>query len=187
MAPMTPNTSTTPYCSAEQFFDFYSRDIAADMLKVVPQAPRPSYLAMLDPNNPAGAKFLKHLKRGAGDIEAACGVAKRYQPADLNALTGVSQTFLQALNAARTMWSLYQTLKPGSARLEECPGATVSEEYLAELRDAKLIFGFMETMDAGLPSVVPPSPGRLVTPDVVSRAVRLFPNYGLNRLMGGGN
>jgi hypothetical protein len=182
---MTPNSASTSYCSAVDFFSFYARTIAADMLKPAPEFPRPSYLAMIDPANPAAQKLQIHLNRGAGEIEAACAIAKRYEPEDLNALTGVSQVLLHGINAARCMWSLYQTLKPGSARMEECPGAKESWELLEELRDGQLIFGFFETMDAGLPSVVQAAPAKLVTPNVVGYAQRLFPNYGLNRLING--
>lgn len=185
--PLTPNSSSSAYCTSVQFFDFYARSIVADMLKARPDCPRPSYLAMIDPNNPAGQKLLVHLKRGGGEIEAACGIAKRYLPEDLQALTGVSQTLLQGLNAARCVWSIYQTLKPGSARPDEIPGAKESAELLGALRDGEMIFGFLETQDAGLPDVQQAAPDQLLTPNVVGYAQRLFPNYGMNRLIGGGN
>ena len=184
---MTPNSATSAYCNPVQFFDFYARELGADMLKANTGDPRPSYLAMIDNNNAAGVKLLVHLNRGAGEIEAACGIAKRYLPDDLQALTGVSLTLLRGLNAARALWSLYQNLKPGSARLEECPSAKESQELIKELRDGGMIFGFNETQDAGLPTVVQANPTSLLTPNVVSRALRLFPNYGMNRLLGGGN
>lgn len=183
----TPNSSSSAYVTAVQLFDFYTRSIVADTLRWSPSAPRPSYMAMTDSANPAGAKLLVHLNRGAGEIEAACGIAKRYVPDDLAALTGVSQTLLQGLNAARCMWSLYQILKPGSARPEEVPGAKESAELLKSLRDGEMIFGFFETQDAGLPSVVQANPQALLTPNVVGYALRLFPNYGMNRLIGGGS
>lgn len=176
--PQTPNSATTPYCSASQFFDFYSPPLAADVLRAAPEAPRPSYLAMLDPANPAGAKLLVFLSQGAGEIEAACGIARRYVPADLQALTGVSQTLLRGLNAARAMWGLYRRLKPGSARPDDCPGAKESFELLKALRDGEMVFGFDETQEAGLPSVQQANPGKLLTPNVVGKAYRLFGQFG---------
>lgn len=172
---LTSASATTPYVTAAQMFQFFAPQLAADVLRASPDAPRPSYLAMLDSTNPAGAKLLVFLSRGAGEIEAACAIARRYTPLDLQALTGMSATLLQGLNAARAMWGLYQRLKPGSARPEDCPGAKESEAMLRDLRDGQKIFTFEETMDAGLPSVQPANPDRLLTPNVVSRAYRLFP------------
>ena len=149
--------------------------------------PRPSYLAMIDPANPAGARLVVHLNRGAGEIEAACGIAQRYLPLDLQALAGVSQILLQGLNAARSMWSMYQILKPGSARPDDVPGARESADLLKALRDGEMIFGFDETQESGLPTVQQAQPSQLLTPNVVGYAQRLFVNYGLNRLNGGGN
>ncbi len=184
--PMTPNSASSAYITSVQFFDFYARSLVADALRATQTSPRPSYLAMIDSTNPAGAKLVVHLNRAAGEIEAACGIAKRYQPADLQALTGVSQTLLWGLNAARCMWSLYQILRPGSARPKDVPGAEESELILKDLRDGQLIFGFYETQDAGLPSVNQAQPHQLLTPNVVGYARRLFPNVYLNKLAGGG-
>lgn len=178
--PQTSNsiaTSETPYVSAAQFLQCYAKPIVADLCRVVPSAPPPSYLALLDQTNPAGIRLYQHLKIGAGEIEAACTVSKRYSPADLNALTGVSQLLLQKLNAARSMWSLAMYLKPLTARPEEVPMAKESAELMMMLKDGVLIFGFLESAEAGLPSVNAPSLPKLITPDVVSRANRLFPTY----------
>ncbi len=178
--PMTPESALAAYVTPVQVFGFYARSLIADMLKATPDAPRPSYLAMIDSANPANQRFQVALKKGAGEIEAFCSIAKRYSPDDLQALTGVSLTLLQGLNAARGLWALYTKLKPGTARPEECPGAVESMELLHELRDGECIFGFSEAMSAGLPSVQPPNPNMLVTPNVVSRANRLFVNFGTN-------
>lgn len=182
MAPqrMTPCSSDRPYVTAVQFLTFYARSIASDMLKATPESPRPSYLAMIDQTNPAGQRLYYFLGKGAGEIEAACSKGHRYEPADLLALDGVSAVLLQGLNAARSMWALYQKLKPGSARPQDCPAASESEAMLQELRDGNLIFTFTEVQDADLPSVQPMNPNRLLTPNVVGRTARLFPNYGMN-------
>lgn len=187
--PQTNASSTTPYCTAAQFFTFYQSSLAADVLRASPDAPRPSYLAMLDPANPAGAKLLVFLSRGAGEIEASCAIARRYSPADLQALGGMSTVLLQGLNAARSMWGVYQRLKPGSARPEDCPGAKESEALLRDLRDGQKIFTFEQTMDAGLPTVQPANPNMLLTPNVVARAYRLFPNsqLGMQNWRSGGD
>lgn len=178
----TPVSASAPYVSAEMTLELFSQGILGDMLRATPSAPPPSYLAIVDPNNPAGARLFKHLKVGAGEIEAACYVARRYSPDDLNALTGVSQLFLQKLNAARGFWSLAQYLKPMTARPDEVPFAAESLECLKLLQAGEWIFGLRESAEAGLPHVNPPNPSRLLTPTAVGRAYRLFPNYGPNRI-----
>lgn len=185
--PQTSNSSSTPYCNAFLALQFYARQIWADTLKVIPESPRPSYLAMLDPTNPAGQRLYTYLGKGAGEIESYCVIGKRYVPLDLQALTGVSQTLLQSLNAARALWCAYQFLKPGSARPQDCPGAVESAELLKALAMGERIFTFVESENAGLPSVQQASPAQLVTPNVVRKAQRLFPDTYLNRLLGGGN
>ena len=182
----TPNSTATPYISAADFLLCYSQSIVGDMLRASPQSPPPSYLAILDTTNPAGAKLDFHLKIGAGDIEAACAVSRRYTPEDLAALTGASQTLLKKLNAARGMWSLTQFLKPMTARLEDVPYAKESAEIIQLLCDGARIFGFDESMDAGLPSVQAPSQSQLVTPNALGYvAPRLFPGTQFGRYYGG--
>lgn len=186
--PQTPNSADTPYVTHAQLLEFYSKDIVADLLRT-PQLnyPPPSYLAILDSNNYAYQKLLKHLMTGAGQIEAACGIARRYSKLDLQALTGASAALLQKLNAGLGIWSLSQLMKPMTARPDDVPMATECMKLLEALRDGAMIFSFTETQEAGLPKVVEANPGRLLTPNVVGQAIRLFPNYGLNRLVGGGN
>ncbi len=175
---LTSNSASTPYLTAEDFLLCYAPTIVADLLRPAtnPNAPPPSYLAMLDVTNPAGAKLYRHMGIGAGEIESACAIAKRYLPLDLQALAGMSQLLLIKLNAARGFWSLAQTMRPLTARLEDVPYAMESNEMLGELRDGQRIFTFDETEAAGLPTVVPPNPNRLVTPNLIARCNRLFPN-----------
>lgn len=170
----------------------YAQGWLADMLRPYPSAPPPSYLAMCDTTNPAGARLYTHLKIGAGDIESACGQAARYTSEDLNALTGVSQELLIKLNAARAAWSLAQYLKPITARPDEVPGARESFEMLEMLKLGERIFGFYETQAAGLVAAQAANPSMLITANVVSYAQRLFPLAGLARngpwvVPGGGN
>lgn len=179
--PQTPNSASAPYCSARQFLTCYSPAWVRDMLRATAAGPPPSYLAMCDPNNPAGARLLEHRSIAAGEIESACTVATRYTPADLNALTGMSQQLLVKLNAARAGWSLAQFLKPITARPDDVPFAKESWELLEMLKDGVRIFGFYESEAAGLPTVNPAQPSQLITPNVVSYANRLFPLAGVGR------
>ena len=181
----TPFSSSAPYVTAQQALSYVAPSIVADILRPTPESPRPSYLSMIDPANPAGQRWLTYLRYGAGEIEAWCGVARRYTPDDLRALTGDSADFLQGLNTARALWRAFQFLRPATARPDECPGARESAEFLKMLGDGTMIFGFVDTMDAGLPSVQQASPSQLLTPNIVGRAVRIFPGYGQNRLIDG--
>lgn len=183
--PQTSNSSTVAYCTPQQTLLCVAPTIVADLLhQTNPDSPPPSYMAMVDPNNPACQKLLFHLMIGAGEIEAACGPAARYSPLDLAALTGVSQTLLQKINIARGYWSLAQSLKPLTAREEDVPMAAQSSLLLKELHDGIMIFSFIESAAAGLPSVNPPAPRQLFTPNVVSRAARLFPDSQLGQQQG---
>lgn len=187
--PQTSNSASAPYVTAQQFLLCYAPTIVADLLRPLtnPTGPPPSYMAMVDPTNPAGQKLLYHMGMGAGEIESKCAIAKRYSPLDLQALTGVSQILLQKLNAARGMWSLCSNLKPLTARPDEVPMAAESAAMLEELKNGDKIFTFFETEDAGLPSVVPARPNYLLTPNVVARAYRLFPDSQLGRNNQNGN
>jgi hypothetical protein len=140
---------------------------------------------MIDPANPAGKRLLVFLARGAGEIESACAVSARYSPDDLNSLGGVSRALLQQLNAARTMWALYQKLKPGTGRPEDVPGAVESAKMLQDLRNGERIFSFVESAAAGNPSINPACPAQLLTGNIVGRAFRLFPGYGPTGLNSG--
>src|SRR5262245_12534173 len=183
-----PNSSLVPYITAADFLQCYSQRLVSDLPPSTPQSPPPSYLNILDQTSVAGSRLYFHLQEGAGEIEAHCSASLRYTPDDLKALVGVGQILLEKLNAARAFWSLNQYLKPLTARPQDVPGATESFELLKMLRDGIAIFPRLETQQAGegLPVVTNSNPAALKTPNVVGMAVRLFPNYGLNRLRNSG-
>ena len=179
----TPLSTTTPYCSAAQLFTYHDPNQVADMLRDGTAA-RPSYLEMLDPTSTAGSRLVSLLKAGSGRIESYCLIGRRYTPEDLQALTGASQEMLVKLNADVTFWMLAQRRQPMASDPRSVPGALEAQELLKMLRDGETIFGFEEAADAGLPTVVQANPGRLLTPNVVGRAVRLFVNTYPNNLSG---
>lgn len=88
------------------------------------------------------------LNRASGEVEAACLVAGKYTPTDLNALTGMSQSLLQGLVADLAFWFLMVRRYPGSQPTEAYKGAM---EKLERLRLSERIFGLTEVADAGLP------------------------------------
>lgn len=178
----TPQSSAAPYATPGQLLKCYAKGIVADLCRVSPSSPPPSYLALVDyRNNPAGKRLYRHLMIGAGEIESYCGVSKRYTRDDLQALTGVSKELLVKLNCARAFWSLANYLKPITSRPEDVPFAKESWELLQLLRTGEAIFSFVETQEAGLPEANPAVPDKLITPNVVDYAGRLFPLAGIGR------
>lgn len=179
--PQTPHTTDVPFAKAQDVLACYAQGIVADLCRVTPNSPPPSYLALLDNTNPAGKRLYKHMQIGAGEIQSFCSVSKRYTVEDLQALTGVSQELLIKLNCARAFWSLANYLKPITSRPEDVPFAKESYDLLILLRDGERIFSFYESESAGLPTVNEAQPSQLITPNVVGYARRLFPLAGLNR------
>lgn len=170
----TPLSSAAGYCTPLGVLTLFSRSIVADFLKETPNAPRPSFLAMLDASNPAGARLLTFIKRAAGEIESYCLLGKRYYPVDLAALSGVSAEFLTGINAARAVWFGFQASRPGSADPKDCPGAIETIAVLEALGKGERIFGLDETAEAGLWKTGTPAPGLLATSRVVLEASRFF-------------
>lgn len=185
----TPFSTITPYCSASDLFVFHDSNQCADMLRDGTGA-RPTVADMLDANTTVGAMLYKFLLSAAGRVESTAIVGLRYSPDDLNGLigsgTGAEQILIK-LNADVAFWQLCQRRQPNASDPKNVPGAMEAAEFLKLLSEGEAIFGFQESAEAGLPSVVPPNPNNLLTPNVVGRAYRLFPNYGLNNLFGGGS
>jgi len=95
-----------------------------------------------DPN------FNKLLMAASGEVEAACAVSRRYLPSDLLALTGVSQARLHLLVARIVVVLAYG--RRVDLKVEQPWLVQWVEDALHALRDGQRIFGFTETMDAGL-------------------------------------
>lgn len=184
MAVKTCNSTTTPYCTAADLFIYHDPNQVADCLRDGEVA-RPTAEEMADTGNPYGAVLYRFLLAASGRIESACLIKRMYSPTDLQALTGASLQTLQKLTADVCFWMVMQRRQPNTGDPRNVPGAVEANELLDQLRDGERIFSFEETQQAGLPSVVPPNPSALVTPNVITRAVRLFPNYGLNGANGG--
>jgi len=186
--PMTPYSTLVPYCTADDLFVYHDPNQVADCLRDG-GLPRPTISDMTNPSSSLGIVLNRFLLSAAGRIESTAIVGKRYSPADLNALigsgTGAEQTLIK-LNADIAFWQICQRRQPNASDPKNVPGAMEAFEYLKQLSLGEAIFGFEEAADAGLPSVVPPNPNNLLTPNVVSRAYRLFPDCQLNNLLGGG-
>ena len=193
--PKTIASTTEPYCTADDMFLYHDPQQIADLLRDGDD-PRPTTGEMSDSTNKYGAMLLRFMRVASGRVESACMVAKMYTVEDLqelydpvdsaNAATA-SREILIKLVADLCFWMLSQRRQPNAGDPRNVPGAVEANELLNQLRDGERIFSFTETQEAGLPSVNPPDPSRLVTPNVISKAYRLFPGYSLNALDGRGD
>ncbi len=181
-------SATAPYCTVEDLFVFHDPAQCADMVQYSDQ-PRPSIAAMLNSTSAVGIILNRILLSAAGKIESTAIVGLRYAPEDLTELaqsnTAGAQTLIK-LNADIAFWQLCQRKQPNASDPKNVPGAMEAVEYLKQLAEGEAIFGFLEAAEAGLPSVVQAAPGYLLTPNVVRRAYRLFPNCYINNLLNGG-
>lgn len=91
------------------------------------------------------------LLRASGEVEAYCQKGKRYKPVDLNALTGASQALLVGLVCDLAMYHLGKRFVPDP---EKIAGAKEAKETLKAIGEGELIFGFVETANAGNMSTV---------------------------------
>jgi hypothetical protein len=191
--PKTINSTTAPYCTPTDLFVYHDPNQVADML-AEGDDPRPTASQMNSESNKYGAMLLRFLRAASGRVESACTVAKMYTVADLQELYDpadsandhtASREVLIKLVADLCFWMLCQRRQPNASDPRNVPGALEASDLLNQLRDGERIFSFTETAAAGLPDVVPPDPSRLVTPNVVGVATRLFPSYGMNRPAGG--
>lgn len=184
-SPQTPLSTSTPYASVTDLLVWHDGDQVADFLRIGNTA-RPSVMSMLDSTSAPGAMLVRFLMLASGRIESTCLIGHRYNPVDLQALTGASLESLKKLCSDLCFWHLAQRRQPGTADPKNVPGALEALEMLKALRDGEAIFGFQETADAGLPSVVQMAPSQLYTPNAVSRARRIFPLTQINLLNNGG-
>lgn len=147
---MTPNSSLTPFCSPAQFVVIFDYRTVAELLSDTDAAL--TNAAAVE----ASATLAELLLEGTGQIEMATSIGNRYQvytdrPSDLATLAATataSGARLRRLNAAITMEYLWRR-RPD----KEMPAMVEFEEaalMLKALSDGEMIFGFVETMNAGV-------------------------------------
>lgn len=172
---MTPRSTATPYCSAGQLLSYHDWQQVADMVRDG-GGTRPARADLLDASTSAGQIVANHLLTASGELEAACGVGKRYSPTDLSGLTGAGLAFLQNLVAHLAFWRLQQRRQPVSADPKIVPGAMQSLEMLAMLRDGERVFPTEEAEDAGLPEGIDTTVNNTTNRQnsLIGRASRLF-------------
>src|SRR5262245_52812373 len=101
----TPTSNPTSYCTPAEFLQRVDPRQVGDLVGL--QDVRvPGELLLVNPEVQAA------LDDAAGEVEAACLVAKRYAPEDLAALTGVSARLLKRLVARLAFWNLQADRRP---------------------------------------------------------------------------
>ena len=135
----SPNSAGAPYASVQDWQNI--KDVRF-LEQIASDADAPVTAANL-PSNP---RLNQLLMIASGQVEASCAVGQRYQPQDLQDLTGASQQFL--------VWLVIE-LATGLAFLARPsfgpPPATfqVAQNLLHELSTGALVFGLTEIMKAG--------------------------------------
>lgn len=169
--PQTPLSTSTPYCDAASLVVYHDWQQVADMVRDG-DGPRPTRASLLDAASAPGSLLQSLLLAASGEIESACLVGDRYEPLDLQAMTGAGLEYLKRLTADLAFWRLSQRRQPNTGDPKSVPGAEQALEELRRLRDGEAVFGLRESAEAGLPEVV--TPDVLKGPQTVVIANRLF-------------
>jgi hypothetical protein len=102
----------------------------------------------LDPGSLAGDPTIEELLGAAsGELESACGVGRRYTPADLAELSGNSAAYLRHIIAGLAYGYLLD--RRGDPSLPVPAFVTAARDALERLKEGTAIFGFLETELAG--------------------------------------
>lgn len=170
--PQQPLSTTTPYCSVEQFLRFHDWEQVADLVRDG-SLPRPTRADLLDANTSAGQLVLQAGLAASGMIESACVIGRRYRPADLQALTGAGRALLEKVTADLWFYLLSQRRMPYTGDPKAIPGAQAALDFLEALRKGDHVFPTEETAEAGLPKVTGWQSEKMIFPLSV-RAQRFF-------------
>lgn len=147
---MTPNSSTTSFCSPTQFVAIFDWRTIAELLSDTDVA-LTNQAAVIA--NPILAELLME---GTGQIEMASSIGNRYpvytdRPSDLAVLAATSTSSgarLRRLNAAITLEYCWRR-RPDKA-MPPMPEFEEAALLLKALADGEAVFGFVEAMNAGI-------------------------------------
>ena len=138
--PQTSISALTPYCTGPQFVTFYDARPTAQLLSdtdiPIPIASVPTYPGLIT-----------LLMVASGKAESIALMGGRYQPADLQALTGNSANLLAWLVAALTVPLLKQRRTDVAA--PDFPQREEAQQWFAALEDGKTIFSTADAAAAG--------------------------------------
>lgn len=141
--PLTPNSAATSFCTPAQFLVFYDYRTVGELLN-------DADMPLTAQGVLASTTLAFLLQAAAGKIEMATSMGDRYQPSDLTALaaTGTNMALkLARLNADIAMEELWRRRPDMPPQLPQFEEATAMLEALA---GGHLVFGFTESMDAGI-------------------------------------
>lgn len=133
-------SAANPYCTGAQFVTFYDARPTSQLLS---DNDVPIALASV-PSDPTLASLLGV---ASGELESLALMGGRYQPADLQALTGNSANLLAWLVAALTVPLLQQ--RRADVVAPEFPQRERAEQWLQALVEGKTIFSTQDAQAAG--------------------------------------
>jgi len=167
----TPVSTGTPYCTGAQFIVCYDVRWIGDRLQDLGITVTPANV----PTDPTVNFFLLS---ASGDIEAALYPAQKWQPADLQALTGASQASLIQLCADLAAEKLWGRRPANTAKPPEAFAKAAAK--LAQLEAGVWIFGIQEKALAGKQIKVFSPHGQVSLPysPLTDRTSRLLGNLG---------
>lgn len=159
----TPNSSATAYADGDDLVARYDAQFLSELVSdsgtVVDAGDVP------DDDNVAAA-----LLDASGEVEAACLQAGRYQPEDLQALTGAALGYLKKIVCGLAVCNLMARRWPDKPLPE---GLKAVGETLEKLRVGERIFGLEEVQDAAQPLRIDDTLAT-TTPGLTDWAARLF-------------
>jgi hypothetical protein len=136
----TPNSSSTPYCSPQQYCNLYDIRTTARML-----SDAGTQLSTTDTQN--SPVLLQFLQSASGELEAKCTVASNYSPQDLASLTGNSAQFLADIVAGVAFFKMWCRRPEADIKIPmQC---RLAMEHMKELENGSMIFGILEHAQAG--------------------------------------
>lgn len=145
IGPLTVNSAGAPFVTGAQFIVMYDWRTPAMLLSDTDTA----LATATDVAN--NTTLLEILMEAAGQIEMATSKGNRYQPSDLTTLAGsttVMGSRLRRLNADIAMEMLWR--RRPDKEMPAMPQFEEAQAILASLENGDLVFGFQQTMDAGI-------------------------------------
>ena len=143
---ITPLSTSTPYCSAEDFLTRYDfRPISQLMNDGNSNAVTRAML--LDSSTTEGGRLNTILMECSGEVEASVLIGRKYSPSDLQALTGASAAYLRRIVSDLAIGRCYER-RPG-----QNPWALATQtarQLLNAIASGEQIFGTQEAADAGI-------------------------------------
>lgn len=140
--PMTPDSATTPYCTAAQAVQFFDPSIWGDLLS-------DTKTRLTSAQVQANPILTQELLAASGEVEEAVLCGGRYSPTDLAALQAAGTaggTHLAKMVATLAFWNATERRYPKT----EMPSRVMRIfDSLDRLRTGEAIFGFIEVQEAG--------------------------------------